>query len=356
MAQPPPRRRRARPVADAPLDELLTRTDALAKGWLLALLEVSELDEAPAILAGGIASDGPRICAAALRAVADDRDLARLEPGGLLEPLAGQAATFAGPAGPEAALRAVEALHAVLWSGLRSELRDPEPELVLELAERLNAVVERVRGAAVRAAAPVLAAPAVAGAAPEVRHGLRAVPVEAQPAQPPAPGPPSESASPAGRDRALWVAALEDEVGHAQRAGAPLALLLVELEDGDRLASAEAGREAGAAFGRFAQAVRSVLRRPDLLASEAGDRVWVIARDTARPGATALAERIAAAVRASDPVHGAPLRASVGVAVLGEDAHQVEALLEAAEEAALAAAAGGDEVGERVPDAPETTT
>ncbi len=151
----------------------------------------------------------------------------------------------------------------------------------------------------------------------------------------------------------MWVAALEDEVGHAQRGGGPLALLLVELQDGDRLASAEPEREAGAAFGRFAQAVRSVLRRPDLLASEAEDRVWVIARDTGRAGATALAERVAAAVRASEPVQGAPLRASVGVAVLAEDAHDVEGLLEAAEEAALAAAAGGDEVGERAPGTPD---
>ncbi len=153
MPHPPPRRRRARPLADAPVDELLTRTDALAKGWLLALLEVSELDQAPAILAGGIAAEGPRICAAALRAMADDRDLSRLEPGGLLEPLAAHAGSFAGQAGPEGALRVVDALHAVLWSGLRAELRDPEPELVLGLAERLSAVTELVRGAAVRAAA-----------------------------------------------------------------------------------------------------------------------------------------------------------------------------------------------------------
>jgi len=68
----PPRRRRARPVADAPVDELLLRVEDLTKGWLLALLEQAALEDAPAILAADVARDGPRVCEAIVRALADD--------------------------------------------------------------------------------------------------------------------------------------------------------------------------------------------------------------------------------------------------------------------------------------------
>src|ERR1039458_7044961 len=98
MQARPPRRRRARPVADAPLDALLLATDDLTKGWLLALLEQAPLDEAPAILAVDLTRDGPRLCDALVRAISDDTDLRRLEPGGALEPLVAQAAELAGAA------------------------------------------------------------------------------------------------------------------------------------------------------------------------------------------------------------------------------------------------------------------
>src|ERR1700749_2061344 len=87
MPPMPPRRRRARPVADAPIEALLPRSQDLAKGWLLALLEQAPLDDAPAILATDLPRDGPRVCDAVLRAIADDTDLRRLEPGGAFTPL-----------------------------------------------------------------------------------------------------------------------------------------------------------------------------------------------------------------------------------------------------------------------------
>lgn len=383
-----PRRRRARPVADAPVDELLARTDELAKGWLLALVELVALEDAASVLAGALASDGPRICAAALRAIADDRDLRRLQPGGVLEPLVSGCGAFAGDRGPAAALRAVQSLHAVLWSALRAELRDPDPELVYDVAARLDAVCELVRSAAVtRQAREEAGLGSSAPLAPELGERLGPAPdddpgartafgaaaqelgddpgpasafgEESGPAAalgddlaPPPPAPLRVVApTPARRDpdEVLWVAALDEEVVRSRRSGGALSLLLVELEDGERIAHADLGGEAATAFGRFAQAVRSVLRRQDLLASEAQTRVWVIARDTARPGARALADRIAAAVGEAQPMHGAPLTVNVGLAVLGEDAHDCASLLAAAEEAALTAAAAGDRVAEYVP-------
>jgi GGDEF domain-containing protein len=370
MLPTPPRRRRARPVADAPIDALLPRSEDLAKGWLLALLEQAPLDDAPAILATDLTRDGPRVCDAVLRAIADDTDLRRLEPGGVLTPLAARAGELAGAAAPAAVSRAVDALIGVIWAAVRDELRGADGDLVAELTERLALIGELVRSAALErsvltpAASPGI--PSSMAPPPPVATTRPSPPSPAGPlspagppppaaAPPPAPPPPAPLPPPAQRawpglsdpptldpSRALWVSALEDEI--VRSAGAPLSLLLAELEDAERVTAVEAHATARATFTRFAGAVRSAVRRQDILVCESDARAWIIARDTARAGAHALGERIAAAVRSSEPWHGAPLVASVGVAVFGEDGRSSRELIEAAEEARFAAEAGGVEV------------
>jgi hypothetical protein len=63
-----------------------------------------------------------------------------------------------------------------------------------------------------------------------------------------------------------------------------------------------------------------------------------------RTGAQALGGRIAGAVQAAEPWRGAPLTVTVGVAVLGEDGQDREALMGAAEQDRFAAAASGTAV------------
>jgi len=325
----PPRRRRARPVADAPIETLLARSEDLAKGWLLALLEQHELDEAPRILAADLTRAGPRICDAVVRSIADDTDLRRLEPGGALEPLVSRTGELAGAQTPEQVSRAVDALHAVLWSALRDELRHPDPDQVAEIVERLALVVELVRGAALRrgdgAGATIGEGRSGGGRATSVgTAGL------------------SEAGSaPASARHALWVGALRDEIQRSERSGAPLSLLLAELEDAHRVLAVETPENATTTFGRFAQAVRGVARRHDILVCETDTRAWIIARDTGRVGAHALGSRIADAVGAARPWRGAPMAAAVGVAVLGEDGRTPDELTEAAEQARFAATASG---------------
>ncbi len=365
MEQGVPRRRRARPVGDAPVDELLARVEPLTKGWLVALLERMPLEAASEILLADVVRDGPRVCDAVIRALASDTDLRRLEPGGALEPLVARTGDLAGVVGPAAASAAIDALHGVVWSALHHELYDPEPEQVSELAQRLALVIEAVRGAALRR---------LGGAAAE-RRALSSVPERAsrsaEPATPPGPGgtpepeplasepgpPPGpagepqivavpEPAPPVPRreDEALWIGALEEEIRRSERSGASLSLLLVELEDGHRVVDIEPPAVAGATLGRFAQAVRDAVRRPDIIASESDTRAWVIARETGRSAAHALATRLGQAVREAEPWRGAPLNVSIGVGVLGEDGRDVDSLLEAAEESRFAAEASGVDV------------
>jgi GGDEF domain-containing protein len=346
------------------------------------LLEQAPLEDAPAILATDLTRDGPRVCEAVLRAIADDTDLGRLEPGGVLTPLAARAGELAGAALPAAVSRAVDALIGVIWAAVRDELRGADADLVAELTERLALIGELVRSAALERSVVVAPGPfpmAPPPLAPEPGPMAPPPPVATTRASPPPPGPaaaapppgPAAAAPPPGPpagmapaatppppaqrawpglsdpptldpSRALWVSALEDEI--VRSAGAPLSLLLAELEDADRVIAVEPAAEARATFTRFAGAVRSAVRRQDILVRESEARAWIIARDTGRAGAYALGERIAAAVRSSEHWHGAPLLASVGVAVRGEDGRTSRELMEAAEEARFAAAAGGVEV------------
>jgi GGDEF domain-containing protein len=81
---------------------------------------------------------------------------------------------------------------------------------------------------------------------------------------------------------------------------------------------------------------------------DAGDgRAWVIAPGAGREGAGELGARIATAVRDARRWRDAPLVAAVGVAVLGEDGSDAEALIEAADRAMFAAAASGIEIERR---------
>jgi GGDEF domain-containing protein len=363
MEQGVPRRRRPRPVVSAGLESLSSRSEELAKSWLVALVEDAPLEAAAAILAGDVARDGPRICDAVVRAIYDDADLRRIERDGVLEPLASRVGELAGAGDVVAAAHAVETLKDVVWGALRRELGPDDPELLVEAAERLSLVTELVRSAVLRRGvvgdAPVdgleRRAPLRVAAEPPDRAGAtverRGVPgLEGRQGSSGVGGAAADggrfaegragSGEESERD-ALWVGALHDEIARAGRARVPLSVLLVELEEAEKLLAIEPHAEASATFGRFAQAVRGSVRRRDVLAAESDSRAWIIARDTGRAGAQALGSRIAETVSSEGSWRGAPLTVSVGLAVLGEDGHNASSLIEAAEQTRFAAEASG---------------
>ncbi|HUE25503.1 MAG TPA: hypothetical protein VMP89_01930, partial [Solirubrobacteraceae bacterium] len=276
MLPTPPRRRPARPVADAPVAELAARAEDLAKGWLMALVEQEPLARAASIATGELTDTGPRICAALAHALTSDAELARIAPGGELEALVARTAELAGAQTAEEASRAVDALRAVLWSAALSALGNQDGSLVAELAERLAVVSELTRGAALRR----LAGPA----------------------------------GPALPD------AIAAAVARTRRDGAALSLLLVELDDTGRVLAVEPEEDAAVVFGRLVGAVRGAVGAGDQVIGEGAGRAWVIAPGADRRDAERLGAVLAAAVRAAGSWRGAPLRASVGVATLDHDA------------------------------------
>jgi GGDEF domain-containing protein len=280
--------------------DLAERAEDLAKGWLLALVEQEPLARAPSIAAAELASAGPAICTALVRALGSDTELQRIAAGGDLEPLVSRIGELAGAQSPEEASRAAEALRAVLWSAALGALGDPDSSLVAELAERLAAVCELARGAALRRLT--------------------------------------------GLERPGIADVLAAAISRARRDGTALSLLLVELEDAARMLAVEPAPEAGAVFDRLAAAVRGAARAGDPVIAEDRGRVWVIAPGVEREGSGRIGKALAEAVREGGSWRGAPLRASIGVATLDRDAVDAPGLIEAAEEASFTAAAGGIEV------------
>ncbi len=162
MQQGPPRLRRARPVADAPIDALLLRAEDLTKGWLLALLEQAPLDDAPAILAASLVAVGPPSAAPWSERWPTTTTYIAWSRAAPWSCSSSQTGEMAGSRGVEMTARAVDTLRGVIWSALRAELTQPDADQVAELSERLNLVSELVRAAALRRVQP---APL-----PEARH------------------------------------------------------------------------------------------------------------------------------------------------------------------------------------------
>jgi len=377
MHQGTPRRRRARPVGDESVRRLSERGEALAKGWLIELIEQAPLERVPALTSAPLLAAAPRLCAALAGALCSERELAAFAPDGEHEALVVAVVRELDGGELERALAAFEALTAVIWAAALGALEDPDPELVAAVAERLALVGEMLRAAVLRVASADAGGRGVrveagekAAAAPEGARVGEAAPARTMAAEPPtgaggwqvgpegvaAPGsaspasPPGPSPAPprtrgeqasAEPPLPLWRAAIKEEIERARAQRAQLSLLAVELEDAERIRAVEAPADATAVLARFTRALRQALRREDLLACESEGRAWVLVRDGGRVAARALARRIAEAVASAGDWRGAPLRAAVGVAVLGEDGDDAETLIERAEEAMLAALAAG---------------
>jgi len=309
----------ARPVADAPRPA----GEALAKGWLIALLARTPLRAAAAIPIDDLAREAPTLGDALVAALRDDTELERLAPGGDLAPLAARAGRLAGARDAAGTAAAVDVLRTVAWGILRSGLGvDPDPRLVSDLAERL---------ARVAAAITVAALAGTAAAPPDepfLLHDARA-PV-AEPASEPAPA------------RDPWLRPIEFALARQARTAEPFAVLLVDLDDVERLVAVrEVTGALAEAVEQVERAVRGQIRGDDALVRERIGRHWIVASGFDELAGRDLAERIAAAVRTSASLDGAPLTASIGLAIAPGDGVTADALVEHADTGAFAARAAG---------------
>jgi GGDEF domain-containing protein len=149
----------------------------------------------------------------------------------------------------------------------------------------------------------------------------------------------------AERADADWRAAAEGHVRDAR----PFALLVVEVDDAERLLAADAEaalapdaeNSVAGALGRVEDAVRAELRPGDVMGREPDGRLWVVAAELGATGGRALAERLADAVAAAATLRGVPLSASIGLAASPADGTALDTLAAQADEALFAARAAG---------------
>ena len=138
-----------------------------------------------------------------------------------------------------------------------------------------------------------------------------------------------------------WIAAIERRLERYARDRAPFALLLVELADVERLRHAELPGEVSRLTGLVEAALSAELRPADSLTRESPGRYWLLAPETDSGAATALAERMASAVRGAASHRGASLQIAVGIAVCPVDGSQAVVLAARADIALYAARAAG---------------
>jgi hypothetical protein len=132
-------------VADAPSEALLARADELARRWAIALILALPVERIGEFPLEGFAREAPALCAAVVRALQSDDELARIAPregAGGEGSFAGRVAEVTGAPDGRAAVEAVEALRGVLWQALLEELRwrgfeQAPAHQVADLADRL---------------------------------------------------------------------------------------------------------------------------------------------------------------------------------------------------------------------------
>lgn len=333
MRKAPSRGSPPQAVADAPVGELVPRCDALSRAWLVELVSAWPIERIAELPLQGFALAGPGVCRAALRALAGEQALSGL----------GDTARCLRPLAPELAVRAVEALRRVLWDALVEELRGSQARArgaqagrLAELADRLGAVCAALAASGVtRVDSP--------GRDVQPASGRVAPPIE-PPVQAPRPRRlPSTASSLDGESGVSepWLHAIGRRIELRARDGRPFAVLLVEVEDIQRLTDAEVDGDVAAALALAERVLLEHLRPGDELVREQSGRYWILAPDTEAAGARVLAGAFATAPRGLEGHRGVALSFAVGLALCGEDQVEARTIADEAENSLLAARSTG---------------
>jgi diguanylate cyclase (GGDEF)-like protein len=128
----------------------------------------------------------------------------------------------------------------------------------------------------------------------------------------------------------------EKELDRARRAGSPLSVVILDLDNFKRINDTHGHQAGDAVLQRFVEVVRGCLRSADILTRYGGEEFCILLPDAPSGAAQAVAERIREAVESS-PFTVGKVTSSAGVASLTADAPSLSALVGRADEALYAA-------------------
>lgn len=134
------------------------------------------------------------------------------------------------------------------------------------------------------------------------------------------------------------VSMLYDELDVLCNGASPFAVMVLDLDDLKKMNDAYGHQVGSSAIQTVAKVLKCVVRQTDCVVRYGGDEFVVILRETTRPGAQIVGNRIRE-ILSSEKLAGAPgtvLRASIGTAMFGEDGMTAEELLSAADRAMYA--------------------
>jgi diguanylate cyclase (GGDEF)-like protein/PAS domain S-box-containing protein len=146
-------------------------------------------------------------------------------------------------------------------------------------------------------------------------------------------------------NRRAWFERAREEIGRAGRSGRPVAVLMLDLDDFKPINDRHGHDTGDRVLVHCVETCRALMRDYDVMGRFGGEEFVVLAPDTDRRDALALAERLCRAVEGSAPEagSGAPLRltVSVGVAVWEPGEKSVEPVIRRADQALYAAKRAG---------------
>ena len=142
-------------------------------------------------------------------------------------------------------------------------------------------------------------------------------------------------------NRSVGISSLEQELARAQRTGAPLTVLMLDLDDFKSLNDTRGHLEGDRALRETGIVLRKTLRRSDIVCRYGGEEFMVVLPETSLEEASVTATRIFTAIEETGEALGLPLTISIGLAAAKLESDHVESLLSRADRALYASKSRG---------------